>query len=258
MEQKQQQFSIWYFILAFVIVLLFQNILLSPSVERITYSQFKSLARQGLVTDLVIDPETIRGNIKGEGVKQVFSEQKLKEIGYDGKSTYPFAAVRVEDPRLTAELEAAGIPFRGEVTSNWLPTILSWVVPVVLLFVLWSFLMKRMGAGSGLMQIGKSKAKVFIEKKTGVTFADVEGIDEAKEELVEVVEFLRNPGKYQRLGGRIPKGVLLLGPPGTGKTLLARAVAGEAGVPFLAFPDQTLWRCSSAWGQLASGISSPR
>jgi cell division protease FtsH len=112
-------------------------------------------------------------------------------------------------------------------------TILSWVVPVALFFLVWSYLMKRMGGGgAGLMQIGKSKAKVYIEKKTGVTFADVEGIDEAKEELIEVVEFLKSPEKYQRLGGHIPKGVLLLGPPGTGKTLLARAVAGEAGVPF--------------------------
>jgi cell division protease FtsH len=119
------------------------------------------------------------------------------------------------------------------VTSTWLLTLLSWVVPVVLFFLVWSYLVKRMAGGtSGFMQIGKSKAKVYIEKKTGVTFTDVEGIDEAKEELAEVVEFLKNPGKYQRLGGHIPKGVLLLGPPGTGKTLLARAVAGEAGVPF--------------------------
>src|SRR5206468_365668 len=107
------------------------------------------------------------------------------------------------------------------------------VVPVVLFFLLWNYLFKRMGSGAGgLMQIGKSKAKVYIEKKTGVTFNDVAGIDEAEEELVEVVEFLKTPQKYQRLGGRIPKGVLLIGPPGTGKTLLARAVAGEAGVPF--------------------------
>jgi cell division protease FtsH len=140
--------------------------------------------------------------------------------------------VRVEDPELVPELEKAGIAFKGEVSNEWLPTVLSWVVPVALFFLLWSYLFKRMGSGSGMMQIGKSKAKVYIEKKTGVTFADVEGIDEAEEELVEVVEFLKNPEKYQRLGGHIPKGVLLVGPPGTGKTLLARAVAGEAGVPF--------------------------
>ena len=107
-------------------------------------------------------------------------------------------------------------------------------MPIVLFFVLWSFLISRMGGGAsgGLMQIGKSKAKVYIEKSTGVTFADVAGIEEAEEELIEVVDFLKHPEKYQRLGGHLPKGVLLVGPPGTGKTLLARAVAGEAGVPF--------------------------
>jgi cell division protease FtsH len=134
---------------------------------------------------------------------------------------------------LTAELEAARVPFNGEVTSTWLPTLLSWVVPIALFFLLWSYIGKKMGAASsGLMQIGKSKAKVYIEKATGVTFADVAGIDEAEEEVAEVVGFLKDPDKYQRLGGRIPKGVLIVGPPGTGKTLLARAVAGEAGVPF--------------------------
>ena len=233
MVQKQQTFSIWYFIVTFLILLAMQTFFLSPRPEMITYSQFKSLVKDGFVADLAIEQGTIRGNIKAEGMKQIFSAEKLKELKYDGKSAHAFATVRVEDPGLTAELEEAGIPFRGEVTSNWLPTILSWLVPVALFFLVWSYLMKRMGGGgAGLMQIGKSKAKVYIEKKTGVTFADVEGIDEAKEELVEVVEFLKTPEKYQRLGGRIPKGVLLLGPPGTGKTLLARAVAGEAGVPF--------------------------
>jgi cell division protease FtsH len=233
MVQKQQTFSVWYFIVTFLILLAMQTFFLNPRPEMITYSQFKSLVKDGLVADLVIEQETIRGNIKAEGMKQIFSAEKLNELKYDGKSPRPFATVRVEDPGLTAELEQAGIPFRGEVTSNWLATILSWIVPVALFFLVWSYLMKRMGGGgAGLMQIGKSKAKVYIEKKTGVTFADVEGIDEAKEELVEVVEFLKTPEKYQRLGGRIPKGVLLLGPPGTGKTLLARAVAGEAGVPF--------------------------
>jgi cell division protease FtsH len=233
MKQQQQQFSIWYFLTTLVILMAMQYFFLSPQVEMITYSQFKSLVKNGLVTDLVIEQGTIRGKIKAEGMKQVFSEEKLKQLKYDDKSAQAFATVRVDDRSLTAELEAAGIRFRGEVSSNWLPTILSWVVPVALFFLVWSYLMKRMGGGgTGLMQIGKSKAKVYIEKKTGVTFADVEGIDEAKEELVEVVEFLKTPEKYQRLGGRIPKGVLLLGPPGTGKTLLARAVAGEAGVPF--------------------------
>ena len=233
MKQNQQTFSIWYFVVALLILLVMQTYLPMYRSEMITYSQFKSLVKQGLVTDLVIEQTTIRGNVKAEGMKQIFSEQKLKEIGYGAESAYPFAVVRIDDPGLAAELEQAKISFRGEVTSNWLPTILSWVVPIALFFLVWSYLMKRMAGGAGgVMQIGKSKAKVYIEKRTGITFADVEGIDEAKDELMEVVEFLKNPGKYQRLGGHIPKGVLLLGPPGTGKTLLARAVAGEAGVPF--------------------------
>jgi cell division protease FtsH len=216
MEQKQQAFSIWYSLLVLIIVLVMQTFLLTPKPQAIPYSQFKSLVKQGLVTELILEKQAIRGIIKATGAGE----------------PQPFTTVRVEDPGLIAELEEAKISFRGEVASDWLPMLLSWIVPVALFFLLWSFLMKRMGAGTGLMQIGKSKAKVFIEKKTGVTFADVEGIDEAKEELMEVVEFLKSPGKYQRLGGHLPKGVLLLGPPGTGKTLLARAVAGEAGVPF--------------------------
>ncbi|HVO91587.1 MAG TPA: ATP-dependent zinc metalloprotease FtsH [Terriglobales bacterium] len=230
----KQQFSLWYFFISLAILLLMQTYLLAPRPEAVSYSVFKTLVKQNLVTSLVVGHESISGDIRAEGVKQALSEDRLKEIKYDGKTPIPFTTVRVEDPKLIQDLEAAGITYRGEVTSTWLPTILSWVVPVALFFLVWSLLIGRMGggAGGGLMQIGKSKAKVFIEQKTGVTFADVEGIDEAKEELIEVVEFLKNPAKYQRLGGHIPKGVLLLGPPGTGKTLLARAVAGEAGVPF--------------------------
>jgi cell division protease FtsH len=229
---NKQQFSLWYFFISMLILLAVQTYFLRPQPEVISYSQFKTLVSQKLVTDLVVSKEAVNGAIKAEGVKQALSEERLKQLKQDSMSALPFVTIRVEDPKLIEELQASGIPYRGEVTSTWLPTLLSWVVPVVLFFLLWSFLISRMGAGSGLMQIGKSKAKVFIEQKTGVTFADVEGIDEAKEELVEVVEFLKDPGKYQRLGGHIPKGVLLLGPPGTGKTLLARAVAGEAGVPF--------------------------
>jgi cell division protease FtsH len=235
MEKKQRDFSVWYFIITFLIILGIQNYLATSQVETISYSEFKSLVKKGLVTDLVVGEKMIRGTIKGEGLKEVLEADKLKGLDAEtkeGKKGYPFVVVRVEDPNLAAELDQARIPFRGEIVSTWLPTLLSWVVPVALFFFLWTYLLKRMGPGSGLMQIGKSKAKVYIEKKTGVTFADVEGIEEAEEELAEVVEFLKTPAKYQRLGGRIPKGVLLVGPPGTGKTLLARAVAGEAGVPF--------------------------
>ncbi|HWP58443.1 MAG TPA: ATP-dependent zinc metalloprotease FtsH [Candidatus Acidoferrales bacterium] len=235
MEKRQRDFSIWYFVVAFFVILAIQHYWSGAQVETISYSEFKSLVKKKLVTDVVIGEQTIRGTIRGEGIKEVMEPDKLKaldEATREGKKGYPFVVVRVQDPDLAEELEQAGIPFRGEIVSNWLPTLLSWVVPVVVFFLLWAYLLKRIGPGSGLMQIGKSKAKVYIEKKTGVSFADVEGVDEAEEELVEVVEFLKNPAKYQRLGGRIPKGVLLVGPPGTGKTLLARAVAGEAGVPF--------------------------
>jgi len=228
----KQQFSFWYFFITLATLLVLQTYLLAPRAELIDYSMFKTLVSQKLITNLLIGQETIAGEIKPDGVKLALSEERLKAIKYEGQKSVPFTTIRVDDPKLSQDLETAGISYRGQVSSTWLPTLLSWVVPVLLFFLLWSFLIGKVGGTGGLMQIGKSKAKVFIEQKTGVTFADVEGIDEAKEELIEVVEFLKNPGKYQRLGGHIPKGVLLLGPPGTGKTLLARAVAGEAGVPF--------------------------
>ena len=236
MDKKRRQISFGYFMLAFFAILMIQNYFGSARVETINYSQFKSLLKKELINDVAIRDTIIDGNLKGAAAKEIFTPEKLKNISaeiIEGKKLLPFQTVRVEDPGLTAELEAAKVPFKGEVANNWLPTILSWVVPVALFFLLWSYIGKKLGSGSGgLMQIGKSKAKVYIEKATGVTFADVAGIDEAEEEVAEIVGFLKDPDKYQRLGGRIPKGVLIVGPPGTGKTLLARAVAGEAGVPF--------------------------
>jgi cell division protease FtsH len=234
-DKWRQQFSIGYFFVALLLLFLLQTYLASPQVETINYSQFKALAKKGLVANLVVGEKAIHGEIKPEGIKEALPPERVKALGdaiKDGKKAIPFITVRVDDSELVPDLEKAGVAFKGEVVNDWLPTVLSWVVPVVLFVVLWNFLFKKMSAGGGMMQIGKSKAKVYIEKKTGVTFEDVAGIDEAEEELVEVVEFLKTPEKYQRLGGRIPKGVLLIGPPGTGKTLLARAVAGEAGVPF--------------------------
>jgi cell division protease FtsH len=233
MDKKFQQMSTWYLLaMVTLFVLLMQNFLGPGGVETISYSQFKSALKKGQIADVVIGESTIRGTLKPEALNEIFPLEKIKALGEKAKAPQPFIVVRVADSALTSELEEAGIPFKGEVSSNWLTTLLSWVVPVLIFFVVWGYLLSRMGAGGGMMQIGKSKAKVYIEKQTGVTFADVEGIDEAKEELMEVVEFLKHPEKYQRLGGHIPKGVLIVGPPGTGKTLLARAVAGEAGVPF--------------------------
>src|SRR5918996_6313394 len=236
-KRRQQQFSIGYFILGVLIIFAPQSYFAAPPVETLAYSHFKALVKKGQVADLVLGEKAIRGQIRPDAVKEAVSPERLKALGEDfkeGKKPLPFVVVRVEDPALVSDLEESRTAFKGEVSSDWLLTILSWVVPVVLFFLLWNYLFKKMGSGAGnLMQIGKSKAKVYIEKKTGVTFNDVEGIDEAEEELMEVVEFLRNPQKYQRLGGHIPKGVLLVCPPGTGKTLLARAVAGEAGGAFL-------------------------
>ncbi len=233
MDKKQRDFSIGYFMLALLMMFVVQYYLQAQSMEVLSYSQFKTLVKRAQVTDLVVREKEISGVIRPEALKDVFPAQKITELGERAKKLVPFHVVRVEDPDLTAELEQAGVPFKGETTSDWLPIILSWILPIAVFFLLWTFLAGRMGGpGGGLMQIGKSKAKVYIEKSTGVTFADVEGIDEAEEELIEIVEFLKHPEKYQRLGGHLPKGVLLVGPPGTGKTLLARAVAGEAGVPF--------------------------
>ena len=235
-DKKIRLSPIWYFLASMAIVVLMQHFFVGAHIEMISYSQFKSLVKKDLVNDLVIHETVIEGNLKGAALKVILTPDKLKEITPEalaGKTLVPFETVRVADPGLTAELETANVPFKGEVTSSWLPNLLSWIVPAALFFLIWSYVGKKMGSASGgLMQIGKSKAKVYIEKKTGVTFADVAGIDEAEEEVAEVVGFLKDPEKYQRLGGHIPKGVLIVGPPGTGKTLLARAVAGEAGVPF--------------------------
>jgi cell division protease FtsH len=207
------QFSIWYILVAFLAFSYMQQYFFSGKVETISYSQFKQYVAQGNLASLSIGPEVISGTLKGT------SGQK-------------FTTVRVNDPGLVKELDENKITYSGYFESQLLSTILSWVVPIGIFFLIWRFAMKRMGPGMGVMSFSKSKAKIFAETETKVTFADIAGIDEAKEELKEVVEFLQNPEKFQKLGGRIPKGVLLVGLPGTGKTLLAKAVAGEAKVTF--------------------------
>ena len=208
-------FSIWYFLIAFLLFTLLQQYFLSPKVETIPYSKFKEYLSAGQVANLTIGPESISGKIKEKG-----------------KPDQEFTTVRVDDPSLTKELDEKKVSYSGLYQSKFLSTLLSWVIPIGILFLVWRFAMKKMGPGMGVMSFSKSKAKLFAENETKVTFIDVAGIDEAKEELQEVVEFLMNPKKFQKLGGRIPKGVLLVGAPGTGKTLLAKAVAGEAKVPF--------------------------
>ncbi|MEI9478522.1 MAG: ATP-dependent zinc metalloprotease FtsH [Deltaproteobacteria bacterium] len=209
-------FSIWYFLIAFLLFTYLQQHYFSRKVETIPYGQFKQALVEGNVDKLTIGPENITGTLTG----------KEKKTGQQ------FITIRVDDPSLVKELDEHKIDYSGHYESKFLSSVLSWILPIGIMLLIWRYAMKKMGPGMGVMSFGKSKAKLFAESETTITFADVAGIDEAKEELQEVVEFLRNPGKFQKLGGRIPKGVLLVGPPGTGKTLLAKAVAGEAKVPF--------------------------
>ena len=208
--------AVWYVLGFLMLMALAQVWYLQPAGQRITYSEFKQTVRAGQVADVSVGEQTIRGTFKAER-----------------NGTTKFSTNRIEDPKLLEELDGAGVKYEGEFVSRWLPEILSWVIPLLLLFAIWSFFFRRMGsAEGGVMSFARSKHRVFAEDDVKVSFADVAGVDEAEQELKEIVEFLRNPRKYTTLGGRIPKGVLLVGPPGTGKTLLARAVAGEAKVPF--------------------------
>jgi cell division protease FtsH len=232
MEAKHRTFSIGYFVIVMMLLLIAQALLFAPHAENLSYSEFKTLVKKGKVSDLTLDKQTIRGTLAPEGLEGLLPQAKLEELKRSGGGTHRFVTARVDDPGLVAELEAANIKFAGRVESTWLVALLSWVLPAVVFVGVWAFFMRRFNPQQGLMAIGKSKARVYVAHSTGVTFDDVAGIDEARGELMEVVDFLKNPDRYRRLGGRIPKGVLIVGAPGTGKTLLAKAVAGEAGVPF--------------------------
>jgi cell division protease FtsH len=218
--EKQTQINVWYLVLALLGIVLVQNLWQHASqIEPLPYSEFQRLLKDGKVQEIAIGKDVIHG--------------RLREPLADGRSR--FVTVRV-DSELARDLERYGVKFTGVVESTFLRDLLSWIVPAVAFFAIWMFFVRRLaekhGLGSGFLAIGKSKAKVYVETDTRVTFDDVAGVDEAKEELKEIVAFLKDPKGYGRLGARVPKGVLLVGPPGTGKTLLARAVAGEAGVPF--------------------------
>jgi len=214
------RFNLMYFFIAMLGVTLIHDLVVRyRTIAPIPYSEFVMQLQDNNVKEVVIAANEVRG--------------ELKTPLADGRTR--FVATRV-DPDLANELAKYDVKYSGHVESEWLTAILSWVVPILLFALIWIFLMRRMagriGPEGGLMAIGKSKAKVFVETDTKVTFQDVAGVDESKQELEEVVRFLKDRAQYGRLGARMPKGILLVGPPGTGKTLLARAVAGEAGVPF--------------------------
>lgn len=212
--EKKTQLTIAYAILTLLLLLSLQNFF-QNQIQSVPYSQFRFWVEEGMIQECTIGSEWIRGKV------------------VDGGEERGFTTGKVEDPGLVALLEENQVRYSRQVENTWFTTLMSWILPALIFVGIWMFMARRIGGGSGgLMSIGKSKAKVYMEKGTGITFEDVAGVDEAKEELREVVDFLRTPARFQALGGRIPRGVLLAGPPGTGKTLLAKAVAGETEVPF--------------------------
>jgi cell division protease FtsH len=227
---------VWY--LPFMVLLLWiaQSTILQVAYRTIPYSEFKQHLRQGEVVECKVRETTIEGKIqpKAAATPSQAGTNTPAAVAQkdDGKALF-FRAVRVEDPKLVEELEQAKVKFDGVRPSFVSQFLLAWILPLGVMILIWSFISRRIGsAGESILSFGKSKARLVAEKDTGVNFNDVAGCEEAKYELEEVVDFLKNPARYKSIGANIPKGVLLIGPPGTGKTLLAKAVAGEAHVPF--------------------------
>jgi len=215
-EKRTKGFTFLYFIIAFIAIVAINSYFFKAEVRTVQYSEFKDLIARGKVSDLVIDTDTIQGALTLE----------------DGKKT-KFLTSRVEDPDLVKDLQKNNIKFTGQYENKFLKAIIAWVLPFAIIILVWNLLMRRMGgAPSSVLNFGKSRGKIYGEDEIKITFDDVAGVDEAKEELKEIIEYLEYPQKFLDIGGKIPKGILLVGPPGTGKTLLAKAVAGEARVPF--------------------------
>jgi cell division protease FtsH len=217
--EKHHKFSMWYVLLGVWVVLIIQNALFSAfSVKTIPYSEFLKALAENRVTEVAITSNMIQGRMTD-----------TKDSSGAGQL---FRTIRV-DPEISNLLSGHNVTFKGEVESTFVRDLLSWVIPIFLFVGVWYFMMKRMqGQQTGFMSLGKNKAKIYMEDEVGVRFDDVAGVDESKQELIEVIEFLKQPERFTAIGGKMPRGVLLVGPPGTGKTLLAKAVAGESGVPF--------------------------
>ncbi len=230
---KRTHFSIGYVLFAFLVMFFIQTILYGPNVETIPYSDFVRLVKQGKIQSVVLSDKLVTATPTQSYVEELKAAGKLP--AWKLKKHQILTTVRVKDPQLVPLLLSHNVRLSAKLENKWLANFFfSWVLPLALLFWIWSYFFKKMGQGGpGLLSIGKSKAKIYEEKETGVTFQDVAGQEEAKEELKEIINFLKYPERYQSIGGRLPKGILLVGPPGTGKTLLAKAVAGEAHVPFL-------------------------
>jgi len=227
--------SIWLIIVAVAAAALFYHFLTLED-QKMLYSEFKNHLREGRVARVFIGEKTITG------------ELKLKN---SDKKPLTFTTVTVDDPELVSELEGNHVQFSGKESSAWISGLMGWVFPVLIIAVVLVLVLRRVGPSGSIMSFGKSRAKFYEEDETRVTFNEVAGIDEAKEELIEIIEFLKNPGKFTSLGGKIPKGALIVGAPGTGKTLLAKAVAGEAKVPFFSISG-------SAFVEMFVGVGASR
>jgi cell division protease FtsH len=240
---------LWYFIVSLLVLWVWQELANQVEFRTIPYSEFKNYLKQGVVAEAVVKQNEIDGRIVPKGVPESKEKSDASAVPSPSASALPspaasgspaagkepffFRTERVEDPDLVNELQAAGVEYAAERPGVISQFLLAWVLPIAVMLIIWNLISRRMGSASqSIFSIGKSRARLVADRDTSVTFADVAGCDEAKFELEEVVHFLKNPKEYDEVGARIPKGVLLVGPPGTGKTLLARAVAGQAQVPF--------------------------
>ncbi len=255
--EKQHKFSIGYYLFLFALIFSLESVFFSePAVKEISYSQFRDLLQENKLQSVIIQQERIFGMEKAPPIPGATAGKNgasphthfsppLKRTPwyvdfrhltqeYQQEPNRQFIVIRLHDPQLLADLQSHGVDYRGKIESHWLSHFISdWILPMAFFFVVWNFLIRRMSKGNNFLNLGKSKAKIYeMDPSRKVAFEDVAGVDEAVEEVREVVDFLKTPDRYSRLGAKLPKGILLIGPPGTGKTLLARAVAGESGVPF--------------------------